>query len=95
MNTSVSAMETIRTDLQPLSTLVDFFYYWEKQQPHKVYLRQPVGDRFIDFTWGEVGRQARVMASYLNSLGLPPKSNIGLVSKSSSAATCPFRSTRR
>ncbi len=74
-------METIRTDLQPLSTLVDFFYYWEKQQPHKVYLRQPVGDRFIDFTWGEVGRQARVMASYLNSLGLPPKSNIGLVSK--------------
>lgn len=36
---------------------------------------------FIDFTWAEVGRQARIMATCLNSLGLPPKSNIGLVSK--------------
>lgn len=62
-------------------TLLDYFYHWEATQPEKVYLRQPFGDTFRDFTWKETGSQARKMASYLQSLNLPPKSNIGLVSK--------------
>ena len=74
-------METpVRTD-QQLKTLLHYFYEWERIQPHKVYLRQPIGSDFVDITWGETGQQARRMATYLNSLGLPPKSNIGLVSK--------------
>lgn len=81
MNPSTIAPDPLRSDIQPLQTLVDFFYYWEKQQPDKVYLRQPFGDRFQDFTWGEVGRQARTLAGYLHSLNLPPRSNIGLISK--------------
>jgi len=64
-----------------LMTLVDKFYEFERSQPTKLFLRQPVGDSFIDFTWAETGRQARVLATYLHSLGLPPGSNIGLVSK--------------
>ncbi|MBO0938677.1 AMP-binding protein [Fibrella sp. HMF5335] len=63
------------------ATLTDFFLKWEKSQPEKIYLRQPVGDAFIDYTWAEVGQQARRMATYLQSLGLPHGSNIGLVSK--------------
>ncbi|GAB3906738.1 AMP-binding protein [Larkinella knui] len=74
-------MNTLRSDFQKGQTLLDYFYYWEKQQPNKVYLRQPQGGRYRDFTWCEVGRQARTLATYLNSLGLPAKSNIGLVSK--------------
>jgi long-chain acyl-CoA synthetase len=74
-------METTVLQDQPYKTLVHFFYEWERSQPYKVFLRQPVGDTFIDITWGEAGRQVRIMATYLNSLGLPPKSNIGLVSK--------------
>ena len=62
-------------------TLLHYFYHWEQQQPDKIYLRQPVGDRYTDYTWGEVGQQARRLATYLNSLGLPPRSNIGLMSK--------------
>lgn len=64
-----------------LQSLVSSFYKWEKVQPNKVYLKQPFGDEFKDFTWGEVGDQVRRVATYLQSLGLPPKSNIGLVSK--------------
>ena len=64
-----------------LLTLVDKFYEFEKTQPTKLFLRQPVGDSFIDFTWGETGRQARILATYLHSLGLPPGSHIGLISK--------------
>ncbi|MFC5409528.1 AMP-binding protein [Larkinella bovis] len=74
-------MNTLRSDFQKGQTLLDYFYYWEKQQPKKVYLRQPQGDRYLDFTWRAVGKQARTLATYLNSLGLPPKSNIGLLSK--------------
>ena len=63
------------------ATLTDLFLKWEKLQPEKIHLRQPIGDEFIDFTWAEVGQQARRMATYLQSLGLPHGSNIGLVSK--------------
>jgi long-chain acyl-CoA synthetase len=70
------------TQTQPtLLTLVDKFYEFERAQPTKVFLRQPVGDSFIDFTYAEAGRQARSLATYLHALGLPPGSNIGLISK--------------
>jgi len=68
-------------ELSPDKTLLEYFYYREKNQPDKIYLRQPFGDTFKDFTWREVGQQARKIASYLKSLNLPPKSNIGLISK--------------
>jgi long-chain acyl-CoA synthetase len=74
----------MQTAIEPqtaLLTLLDKFYEHEHTQPTKIFLRQPVGDAFIDFTYAEAGRQARTLATYLNSLGLPPGSNIGLVSK--------------
>ncbi|GAA4457265.1 AMP-binding protein [Nibrella saemangeumensis] len=74
----MEAIHSLQTDL---ATHAHHFYHWERQQPAKIYLRQPVGNHYIDYSWGEVGRQARIMATYLNSLGLPPRSNIGLVSK--------------
>ncbi|MFN8354831.1 MAG: AMP-binding protein [Spirosomataceae bacterium] len=64
-----------------LKTVLTYFYHWEKQKPQEVFLRQPFGDSFKDYTWQEVGNQARRIATYLQSLGLPPKSNIGLISK--------------
>ena len=74
-------MESLVRNDQQVDTLIGCFYRWEKSQPAKVFLRQPIGDAFVDFTWAEAGRQARILATYLNSIGLPPKSNIGLVSK--------------
>jgi len=57
------------------------FYQWEKNTPDKPFLRQPFGDNWEVYTWGEVGQMARKLATGLQSLGLPPKSHIGLVSK--------------
>ncbi len=76
-------MTPVTSSDTPTQLLVatELFLKWEKAKPHETYLRQPVGDSFIDYTWGEVGQQARRMAAYLNSLGLPPGSTIGLVSK--------------
>jgi len=64
-----------------LNTLLDWFYEWEQKTPDKIFLRQPFGDDFKDFTWSEAGQQVRRMAAYLQSLHLPAGSHIGLVSK--------------
>jgi len=57
------------------------FYHWEKTTPNAPFLRQPFGDEWEVYTWGEVGQMARKLATGLQSLNLPPKSHIGLVSK--------------
>lgn len=57
------------------------FYHWEKTTPDAPFLRQPFGDRWEIYTWAEAGQMARKLATGLQSLGLPPKSHIGLVSK--------------
>ncbi len=63
------------------NTLLDFFYNWEKETPDNVYLKQPFGNTWKEFTWKETGVQARTIASYIKSLNLPEKSNIALISK--------------
>jgi len=66
---------------ETLKSFLDYFYQWEKTRPEKVFLRQPFGGEWKDFTWAETGNQVRRMATFLKSLDLPPQSNIGLVSK--------------
>ena len=63
------------------STLIEYFYHYEKKHPEKTFLRQPFGERWEEFTWGEAGIMARKLATYFSSLGLKPKSHIGLISK--------------
>ncbi len=57
------------------------FYEWERKLKDKPFLRQPFGDKWEVYTWGETGQMARKLATGLKSLGLPPKSHIGLMSK--------------
>lgn len=57
------------------------FYHWEENTPDAPFLRQPFGDKWEIYTWKEAGQMARKVATGLKSLGLPPKSHIGLVSK--------------
>ena len=61
--------------------VISYFYHWEQNAPHDVFLRQPFGDRWEETTWAEAGQQARRLATGLQSLGLAPGSHIGLVSK--------------
>ncbi len=57
------------------------FYEWEKKTPNKPFLRQPFGDKWETYTWAETAQMVRKLATGLQSLGLPPRSHIGLVSK--------------
>ena len=38
------------------------FYKWEKEFKDKPYLRQPIGETWEEYTWGEVGDMARRLA---------------------------------
>jgi len=65
-----------------MSEIFDFkFYKWEKEFKDKPFLRQPFGDKWEEYTWGEVGQMARKLASGLKSLGLRERAHIGLISK--------------
>ncbi len=62
--------------------LLDYVYRWEESRPHEIYLSQPMGDGSVrDITWSEALREARTMATYLRSLGLPKGSRIAILSK--------------
>ena len=57
------------------------FYRWEKEFKDRPFLRQPFGDRWEEYSWGEVGQMARKLATGLRSLGLRDNAHIGLISK--------------
>jgi long-chain acyl-CoA synthetase len=58
------------------------FYRWERTQPDAIYLTQPTGGGAVrDWTWSQVGDQARRMAAYLRSRGWEPGSRISILSK--------------
>ncbi|UCO95819.1 AMP-binding protein [Metapseudomonas lalkuanensis] len=65
-------------------TLLHRFLHWEESTPDTIYLTQPLADGgVVDYSWREVGDQARRMATYLRALDLPPQSSIGIFGKNS------------
>ena len=52
-----------------------------KKLKNKPFLRQPFGDKWEEYTWGETGMMARKLATGLKSLNLKKGSHIGLISK--------------
>jgi long-subunit acyl-CoA synthetase (AMP-forming) len=62
--------------------LLDAFYRTVAARRDELYLTQPLGGgRVEDFTFGRSLDEARRMAAYLGSLGLPPGSRIAIVTK--------------
>ena len=57
------------------------FYECEKKLHNRPFLKQPFGNQWEIYTWGEVGHLARKLAAGLKSLGLRDQAHIGLVSK--------------
>ena len=57
------------------------FYEWEQKLRDRPLLRQPFGDEWEIYTWGDVGQMARKLATGLKSLGLRENAHIGLISK--------------
>ena len=62
-------------------SFLELFYLREELHPDKVYLRQPQGNNWTEYTWKEVGIQARKVLTALRDLGLEEGDHIGIISK--------------
>lgn len=55
---------------------------WEREQPDKVYMTQPLGGGQVrEYTWKQTVDEARRMAAHLRSFGFEPGSRIAMLSK--------------
>lgn len=67
----------MNNNVLPLQSFLQF----EQSAKDKVYLKQPYQGKWIDFTWGEVGKQARTLAAAIKKMDLPERSCIAILSK--------------
>jgi long-subunit acyl-CoA synthetase (AMP-forming) len=59
------------------------FYYWAQKQPNEIFLKQPLGDDYIDFTYQEAENHVNKLAAFLQEkIQLGPK-HVGIMSKNS------------
>jgi len=63
------------------NTLLRNFTRWEKETPGNIFLRQPVQGQWHDWSFRQAGEEIRKTASGLQSLNLPARSNIAILSK--------------
>lgn len=69
------------TGVSSAISLLGMFYEWEKKKPHATYLRQPVQQVWSDYSWSQVGNQARRIAAALRSMGLSPGDRVSILSR--------------
>ena len=65
-------------------TILDRFYHWEEATPNNVFLRQPTGSEWKEWTFDEAGGVIRKMAQYLKDQGLQKGDRVALISKNCS-----------
>jgi long-chain acyl-CoA synthetase len=68
-------------NIKPLKTPLEKFYQWEETIPDSIYLRQPFQGQWHLYSWKRTGDEVRRIAAAIRSMGIPPGSTIGLVSK--------------
>ncbi|AZZ93350.1 AMP-binding acetyl-CoA synthetase [Hahella sp. KA22] len=65
-----------------IPTPLQRLYHWEKSRPGDVFMTQPMGDNLsVDYTFQRTAQEARRMAAYLRSLGLPEDAKVAILSK--------------
>ena len=70
--------------MQNAQSFLEVFYEREKEHPNKVWLRQPEGDTWHEYSWRNVGEQARKLVTILREQGLKKGDHVGLLSKNCS-----------
>src|SRR6187200_326652 len=57
------------------------FLKWEKANPDRIFLRQPINGVWKTWTWAQAGDEARRIAQGFHSLGLKEGDHIAILSK--------------
>jgi long-subunit acyl-CoA synthetase (AMP-forming) len=61
-------------------TILDYFLKWERETPGEIFLRQPNGKAWTNYTWEQVGIEARKALGALQHHGYQPGDRIALMS---------------
>ncbi|MBB1390145.1 AMP-binding protein [Shewanella sp. SG44-6] len=64
-----------------IKTPVEMLSHWVDTQGDKVYLRQPIDGKYVDFTWREVQQKVQQIAGSLRHLGLERGDKVAVLSK--------------
>jgi len=59
------------------------FLHWAEQTPTQLYLRQPLGNQFIDYSYSDAAVEVRKMARYMQDYLKKGSKNVGILSKNS------------
>src|SRR6476620_8879969 len=63
------------------STPLEQFLIWEKENPDRIFLRQPINEVWKTWTWAQAGNETRRIAQGFHSLGLKEDDHIAILSK--------------
>jgi len=61
-------------------TILDYFLKWEKEKPEDIFLKQPRGSNWVNYTWRQVGEEARKILGALQQQGFGHGDRIALLS---------------
>ncbi len=64
-----------------LKSPVENFIKWENTKGKETFLIQPINGKNHEYSWEKVGKEARKICNYINSLKLPKYSKIAILSK--------------
>lgn len=59
------------------------FLHWAKQQPNRIYLRQPIGDQYIDYSYSAAASEVKRIAQFIQNNLKDGLKNVGILSKNS------------
>ena len=62
------------------STVLDYFLKWEREMPENIFLKQPYGKTFKEYTWKQAGDEARKVLGVLQKRGYKKGDRIALLS---------------
>ena len=69
--------------MQHYPSILEKFYHYERQQPKKLFLSEPVGGKAQEHSWSQAGQTIRRMAAALLDLKLAAGSRIAIIGKNS------------
>ena len=61
-------------------TILDYFLQWEKECPNDIFLKQPSGGSWVDYSWHQVGKESRRICSALQARGLKKGDKVAVLS---------------
>ncbi len=61
-------------------TILDYFLKWEEESPEAIFLKQPKGNDWMEYSWSNVGAEARALLGALQSEGLEKGDRVAILS---------------